>query len=107
MSSLPSTTAAACDLCGDRLTRWRILAKADRMQELVNEDDLRGHAIAHGSLHELLPTNMNDRGAGLCESQPVAGGALWCRSAVDEPQHGERLGRAAPPGEQRGPQGVA
>jgi hypothetical protein len=86
-----SVTTAECDLCGDRFTGWRVLAKADRMEELVNHDDLRSHPIAHGSLDELLPTDVNDRRAGLCEGQNVAGAALWCRPAVDKPQGGERL----------------
>jgi hypothetical protein len=42
----PSPTAPERNLCGDFLTGRRILAETERMQELVNHDDLGSDAIS-------------------------------------------------------------
>lgn len=87
-----SATASGSDLFRDRFAGGWILSEAERMQELMNHDDLGGRAILHKPMSELQAADANDPRAGLCKRQRGARAALRRCAVIDEPQESEGVG---------------
>jgi hypothetical protein len=86
------------------LTRGRIFAEAERMQELVNHEDLGCHTIA---VSESPATHVNDLRAGVCERHDRTGPTLWGHPVIEEPKDPQRLGWRSSARVQRYPQRLA
>jgi hypothetical protein len=90
--TVQSSTASDSDPVRDRLAGGWILAEAERMQELVNHDDLRSPSILKKPISELPPADANGPRAGLGERQRRARAALRGLAVIEEPQESEGFG---------------
>jgi hypothetical protein len=87
-----STTAPGRDPFRDHFAGGRILAETERMQELVNEDDLSSRAILRKAISELRSADANDRRTGLSERQRLARSTLRRLAVIEEPHWSEGFG---------------
>jgi hypothetical protein len=103
-----SVTASDIDLFRYRLAGRRILSHPKSVQELVNDDDLRGRAVPFKRTSEMLRADANGRRSGLCERERSISAALRSPAVIEEPQRAKgvegtfparrQLGRETLPG---------
>jgi len=62
-----------------------ILSEAERMQELVNDDDLGGPSILEKAISERSSADANEPRAGLGKRQRRARSALRCLAVIEKP----------------------